>query len=83
MAYLVEALALETAAGDGEVDERHARAYVRRELDRWITSGQEYAEGRRQIDVLVAEGDEHSSSGAAQFPVQHRIQYRIVVLHVL
>ena len=79
----VQALHLERGSGDGEVDDGDSGANVRRELDGGISGRQENGEGRRQVDVLVAQGDQHPTSGPLQLTVQHRIQYRIVILHIL
>ena len=52
---LVQALHLERRLGDGEVDHGHARANVRRELDRRIAGRQKDGERGRQVDVLKKE----------------------------
>lgn len=50
---------------------------------RGVSCGEEDDEGRRQIDVLISERDEHSAAGPAHLSVQHRVQDGVVALHVL
>lgn len=81
--HLVEALALQTASGDSEVDKCDSRADVRWEFHVGVTGGKEDGEGGGQVNVLVTQGDQHSASSAAQLPVQHRIQDGVITLHIL
>ena len=48
-----------------------------------IASGQEDDEGRRQVDVLVAERDQHSAPCPPDFTVQNWVQNGVVALHIL
>lgn len=82
-AHSVEALGLETASGDREVYKRDSRAEVGRELYGRVTSGQEYGEGRGQVDVLVSQSDENAPSRLLYLAVQHGIENGVVTLHVL
>ena len=80
---LVQALGLQRRTSHGEVDESDARTNVGREFDRRISRRQKDGERRRQVDVLVAQRNENSTTGTAQFAVQHGIENRVVVLDVL
>ena len=81
--HRVEALRLQRAARHREVDEGDARANVGRELDARVARRQEDGEGRRQVNVLIAEGDEDAAAGAAQLAVEHRVEDGVVVFDVL
>ena len=81
--HLVQTLRLQTAPRHREVDEGDARADVGRELDGGVPGGQEHGEHGRQVDVLVAQRDQVAAAGAPDLAVQHRVQNRVVVLHVL
>ena len=50
--HLVEALHLQRAPRDGEVDHGHPRADVRPELDGGVARRQEDRERGREVDVL-------------------------------
>lgn len=50
---------------------------------RWVSCGQENDKGRRQVDVLVSQGDEDTSTRPADLSVQHRVQDGVVTLNVL
>lgn len=50
---------------------------------RRVSRGEEDDEGRRQIDVLISEGDENTAAGSPHLSVEHRVQYGVVTLHVL
>ena len=80
---LVETLALQRAARHREVDEGDARAEVGRELDGGVARREEDGEGRRQVNVLIAERDEHASARASQLAVEDGVENRVVVLDVL
>ena len=48
-----------------------------------ISSWEEDRERGRQIDVLIAQRDQHPSSCSSQLSIQDRIQNWIVTLHIL
>lgn len=48
-----------------------------------VTSGQEDSEGGRQINVLVSQGDQHTTSSASQFSVEHWVQDGVIALYIL
>lgn len=50
---------------------------------RRVSCGEEDHKRRRQIDVLVSQGDEDAASGSAHLSVQHRVQDWVVALHIL
>ena len=50
---------------------------------RRISSDHEDLESRRQVDVLIAQGDEHSASRSLDFSIQDRVEDRVVALDVL
>ena len=50
---------------------------------RGVPSGEEDGEGWGEINVLVSQRDQHSSSSAPHFSVQHWVQDRIIGLHIL
>ena len=51
--------------------------------DRGVPRGQEYGEGRREIDVLVAQRYEHTPPGTPQLSVQHGIENGVIALDIL
>lgn len=48
-----------------------------------LPGAKEDDERRAEIDILVSQRDEHTTARATQLTVQHRVQYRIVVLYIL
>ena len=50
---------------------------------RGVPGGEEDGECGRQVDVLVSQGHQHPAAGPPQLSVQHRVQNRVIVLHVL
>lgn len=50
---------------------------------RLLPCAEENDERWAKIDVLVPERDEHAPTGATQLAVEHRVQDRIIVFHIL
>ncbi len=49
----------------------------------WVSCRKEDDKRRRQIDVLVSEGDEDTSSSPADLSVQNWVQDRVVTFYIL
>ena len=67
----VQALSLQRAASHCEVYESDAGAKVGGELGGRVARGQEDGESGRQVNVLVADGDQDSSTSATKLPALH------------
>ena len=81
--HLVQTLRLKTSASHREVDERDTWANIGRKLAARVARRQEHGEHGAEVDVLVSEGDEHTTASAADLTVEHWIKNRVVVFDVL
>mmetsp|Transcript_90187 Transcript_90187/g.215403 ORF Transcript_90187/g.215403 Transcript_90187/m.215403 type:complete len:268 (-) Transcript_90187:943-1746(-) len=78
----VHALTLQRRRRHSKVHEGHSAAKVRRELRCGVAGAHVHLEGGAEIDVLIAESDQHPRPAFVGLPVEHIVEDRIHLVHI-